>query len=60
MFIKAYASGGAGGRAGRMVSNPRTPTSVQGRAYASGMRSLLGSAGRGRGRVATFQPRRGR
>ena len=55
MFIKAYASGGAGGRgAGRIVSTPSAPTSVQGRLYASGMTSYLGGTGRGRGRAATY------
>ena len=46
---------------GRLVSTPASPTSVQGRLYAGGMRSLLGTRGRGRGNVATYQaPRRGR
>lgn len=46
-----------------MASVRNAPTSVQGKFYAAGNRSRLGNPSGtavGRGRVATFQPTRGR
>lgn len=42
------------GGAGRLVSTPSSPTSVQGQYYAQTGRSHAGGSSRGRGRAATY------
>lgn len=61
MFIKAYASGGAGGRGTASAGMARgNGYRSMGAYYRATGRSALGATARTRGRVATIRPVRGR
>lgn len=61
MFIKAYASGGAGGRGTSVAGQPRgRRNETQSQYYRRVGTSGLGATSRTRGRQATIRPARGR